>query len=62
MYGLAGYFLISDGRDAMGNYPAGTPEDWWSGYDTDLGEALGARYDLRQRRHPARLHRAAPCC
>ena len=46
MYGLAGYFLISAGRDAMGNYQAGTPEDWWSGYDTDLGEALGPRYDL----------------
>ena len=40
----------------MGNYQAGTPDDWWAGYDTDLGEALGARYDLRQRRHPARLH------
>ncbi len=46
LYGLAGYFLISDGRDALGNYQAGTPEDWWAGYDTDLGDALGARYDL----------------
>ena len=46
MYGLAGYFLISNGRDALGNNPAGTPEDWWAGYDTDLGEALGGRYDL----------------
>lgn len=46
VYGLAGYFLISDGRDAMGNYQAGTPEDWWAGYDTDLGDALGPRYDL----------------
>jgi len=27
-------------------YQRGTPEDWWSGYDTDLGEALGPRYDL----------------
>ena len=53
LYGLAGYFLISDGRDAMGNYQAGTPDDWWAGYDTDLGEALGARYDLAQRRDPA---------
>ena len=56
MYGLAGYFLISNGRDALGNNPAGTPEDWWSGYDTDLGDALGPRFDLAQRRHPARLH------
>jgi hypothetical protein len=46
MYGLAGYFLISNGRDALGNNPNGTPEDWWSGYDTDLGEALGPRFDL----------------
>lgn len=46
VYGLAGYFLVSEGRDAMGNYQAGTPEDWWHGYDTDLGEALGPRYDL----------------
>src|SRR6478752_5050053 len=46
MYGLAGYFLISSGRDALGNDPAGTPEDWWAGYDTDLGDALGPRYDF----------------
>ncbi len=46
VYGLAGYFLVSEGRDAMGNYQAGTPEDWWAGYDTDLGDALGPRYDL----------------
>ena len=62
VYGLAGYFLISDGRDAMGNYQAGTPDDWWAGYDTDLGEALGARYDLPNgviRRDFTRRHRAA---
>jgi Hypothetical glycosyl hydrolase family 15 len=47
LYGLAGYFLISDGRDAMGNYQAGTPDDWWAGYDTDLGEALGPRYETQ---------------
>jgi hypothetical protein len=46
VYGLAGYFLISEGRDAMGNYQRGTPDDWWEGYDTDLGDALGPRYDL----------------
>jgi len=46
MYGLAGYFLVSEGRDALGNDPWGTPEDWWPGYDTDLGSALGKRYDL----------------
>lgn len=46
MYGLAGYFLVSEGRDAMGNYQASTPDDWWAAYDTDLGDALGKRYDL----------------
>lgn len=46
MYGLAAYFLMSSGRDALGNNPFGTPDDWWSGYDTDLGTAVGKRYDL----------------
>src|SRR3954469_18425530 len=46
LYGLAAFFEISSGRDALGNNPAGTPDDWWSGYDTDLGEAVGPRYDL----------------
>jgi hypothetical protein len=46
MYGLAGYFLISSGRDALGNDPGGAPDDWWAAYDTDLGEALGPRYDI----------------
>jgi hypothetical protein len=42
-YGLAGYFLISSGIDALGN-TAVTPDNWWSGYDVDLGTPLGARY------------------
>jgi len=43
-YGLAAYFLVSSGRDGLGNGPGGTPGDWWPGYDVDLGPALGARY------------------
>ncbi len=43
-YNLAAYFLISSGRDAIINSNGGTPESWWSGYDVDLGRALGARY------------------
>jgi hypothetical protein len=43
-YGLAAYFLVSSGRDAIGNDPGGTPDDWWHGYDVDLGAALGSRY------------------
>jgi Hypothetical glycosyl hydrolase family 15 len=45
LYGLAAYFLISSGRDAMSNAQAGTPADWWAaGYGLDLGAALGPRY------------------
>jgi Hypothetical glycosyl hydrolase family 15 len=44
LYALASYFLISSGRDGIGNDKGGTPSDWWKGYDTDLGAPLGARY------------------
>jgi len=41
-YALAGYFLISSGKDRIGD--AGTnPANWWSGYDVELGAPLGAR-------------------
>ena len=43
-YGLAGYYLISSGLDALGN-DAITPNNWWSGYDHELGTPLGRRYD-----------------
>ena len=43
-YGLAGWFLIDTGGDALGNDPGGTPDDWWPGYDVALGPALGPRY------------------
>ncbi len=42
-YNLASYFLISGGNDAVSG-DAQTPENWWSGWSTELGEALGARY------------------
>ncbi len=44
LYGLAAYFLISSGRDALGNNQGGTPTDWWTGYDVDLGAPLSGRY------------------
>lgn len=44
LYGLAAYFLVSSGRDALGNTSASTPADWWRGYDTRLGAPLGSRY------------------
>lgn len=43
-YGLASYFLINTGTDGLGNDPGSTPDDWWSGYDVQLGAALGGRY------------------
>jgi hypothetical protein len=43
-YNLAGYFLINDGRDYVGSYIGTMPSNWWKGYDTDLGDAKGGRY------------------
>jgi putative glycosyl hydrolase-like family 15 (GHL15) protein len=45
-YGVAAYFLVSAGSDAMGNDPGGgtSPSDWWAGYGTSLGAAHGNRY------------------
>ena len=44
LYGLAAYFLISSDRDGLGNNQGGTPTDWWTGYDVDLGAPLAGRY------------------
>ena len=44
LYGLAAYFLVSSGRDGLGNNEGGTPSDWWTGYDVDLGAPLARRY------------------
>jgi Hypothetical glycosyl hydrolase family 15 len=41
-YSLANYFLISTGRDGVGESHA-APGDWWRGWDVDLGAARGAR-------------------
>jgi hypothetical protein len=40
-YTLATYFLISTGRDAVGNQKILNSSEWWSGYDVDLGQPLG---------------------
>jgi hypothetical protein len=42
-YGLAGYFLISNGGDSVGNQDI-TPDNWWTGYQTQLGAPSGDRY------------------
>ncbi len=43
-YNLAGYFLVSDGEDLVSTSVGSLPDQWWSGYDTNLGDAKGARY------------------
>ncbi len=42
-YGLAGYFLINNGNDGIGDQTV-TPNNWWLGYDVNLGAPQGARY------------------
>jgi hypothetical protein len=45
-YGLAAWFLTSNGRDLMSSSrPEWTaPGRWWRGYGLDLGKARGSRY------------------
>jgi hypothetical protein len=42
-YGLAGYFLINNGNDALGDQTV-TPNGWWTGYNVNLGTPQGPRY------------------
>lgn len=42
MYGLAGYFLLSNGNDYVSDLTV-TPDNWFNGYDVTLGTPLGAR-------------------
>lgn len=42
-YSLANYLLISNGRDAVGDMSQ-TPDNWWRGWDTDLGQPTAGRY------------------
>ena len=41
-YELAAYFLISEGHDLVSAHGM-TPLHWWTGFDVNLGGALGAR-------------------
>jgi hypothetical protein len=41
-YGLAGYFMTSNGNDRIGDMTT-TPDNWWAGYSVDLGAPLGPR-------------------
>lgn len=40
---LATYFLMSSGRDALGNQKVHSSSDWWPGYEIDLGSPIGPR-------------------
>jgi len=42
-YGLAGYFMISNGGDSEIDQSM-NPDNWWAGYEVNLGTAQGARY------------------
>ena len=44
LYGLAMYFLLSSGRDAIANDAATRPDAFWKGFDVGLGAAAGGRY------------------
>ncbi len=44
-YNMATYFLVNGTRDALRTNYRHTPDDWWSGYDVDLGAAKGDRYE-----------------
>lgn len=57
-YGLAGWLLVSGGRDFFGSGGHSTPDDWWSGFDVELGNALGEReYDEKTGRYIRRFKR-----
>jgi hypothetical protein len=40
---LAVYFLTGDGTDAIASSFEANPDNWWPGWDTDLGEPEGER-------------------
>ena len=42
-YVLANYLLLSTGKDGITD-TSQTPVNWWSGWDTDLGQPKGPRY------------------
>ena len=46
-YNLASYFLVNGARDGFRTEYRSVPDDWWSGYDVDLGAAKGPRYEWR---------------
>ena len=43
---LANYFLVNEGKDMIASDFQANPDDWWPGWDTDLGAAFGPRATL----------------
>lgn len=41
---LASYLLVSNGNDMIASELQANPNDWWSGWNTNVGDAQGARY------------------
>jgi len=46
-HNLATYLLVTEGNDMVGSEMLGilNPDNFWAGFQLDLGDALGARYD-----------------
>lgn len=46
-FNLAVYFLVGNGSDLVSteDYPLLAPETMWKGFETDLGNAIGPRYE-----------------
>lgn len=44
---LASFFLVSEAGDGIASSYRSNPDNWWSGWATDLGEPQGDRYDFR---------------
>lgn len=44
IYEIAGYFLAADGDDAIAAELEADPNDWWRGWETELGAPEGARF------------------
>lgn len=43
-YGLAGYFLVSNGNDLLGDWGnVADPGNWWAGFNVQLGSPTGGR-------------------
>ncbi len=45
-YGLANYFLFTDGQDYFSTFDQSDPDDDWTRYGSTLGQPLGPRYQF----------------